>query len=118
MFVGLKSHDILTLVYQQDRRSTMKTSIKNGSFASKAGKLTLAASAAALFASTTATPAFAANDNDSTSVKCQGINACKGQSKCATATNACSGQNACKGQGWLLSPSADECVKQGGTVIK
>ncbi len=96
----------------------MKTSIKNGSLTSKAGKLALAASAAALFASAVATPAFAGDTKDSKSVKCQGINACKGQSKCATATNACAGQNACKGQGWLLSPSADECMKQGGTIIK
>jgi hypothetical protein len=47
-----------------------------------------------------------------------GINGCKGQSKCKTASNACAGQNSCKGMGWLLSPSAEECVKQGGTVIK
>jgi hypothetical protein len=65
-----------------------------------------------------ATPVYASEANDSMSVKCQGINACKGQSKCKTAANACAGQNACKGMGWLLSPSADECTKQGGSVIK
>jgi uncharacterized membrane protein len=95
----------------------MNTSIKNRSLTNKAGKLALAASAAALFATVTATPAFAA-DEQSTTVKCHGINACKGQSKCKTATNACAGQNACKGQGWLLSPSADQCEKDGGTVIR
>ena len=96
----------------------MVTSSKNGSLMDKAGKLALAASAAALFAAAAATPAFAGDTGQSATVKCQGINACKGQSKCKTATNACAGQNACKGQGWLLSPSADECTKQGGTVIK
>ena len=96
----------------------MNTSIKKDSLTNKAGKLALAASAAALFATAMATPAFAGDAGQSAQVKCQGINACKGQSKCQTATNACAGQNACKGQGWLLSPSEEECVKQGGTVIK
>jgi len=96
----------------------VKTSIKNRSLAGKAGKLALAASAAALFAGAMATPVFADEANDSTMVKCQGINGCKGQSKCQTASNACAGQNACKGMGWLLSPSEDECVKQGGKVIE
>jgi uncharacterized membrane protein len=34
-------------------------------------------------------------------VKCEGVNACKGQSECATATNGCKGHNACKGKGHL-----------------
>jgi hypothetical protein len=96
----------------------MNTSIKNGSLTNKAGKLALAASAAALFVTTMVTPAFGSEAEQSATVKCQGINACKGQSKCKTATNACAGQNACKGQGWLPSPSADECGKQGGSVIE
>ena len=83
----------------------------------KAGKLTIAATAAVLFASVTAAPVFAADSMDS-GVKCMGVNACKGQSKCKTAANACAGQNSCKGKGWLVVPSADECAKQGGTVIK
>lgn len=96
----------------------MNTSIKNRPLTGKVGKLALAASAAALFAGAMATPVFADEAKDSMSVKCQGINACKGQSKCKTAANACAGQNSCKGMGWLLSPSAEECTKQGGTVIK
>jgi hypothetical protein len=96
----------------------MNTSIKNSSLTNKAGKLALAASAAALFATATVTPAFGAEAEQSTTVKCQGINACKGQTKCKTATNACAGQNACKGEGWLPSSSADECEKHGGTVME
>ena len=96
----------------------MNTSIKNGSLTNKAGKLALAASAAALFAAAAVAPAFAADAGESATVKCHGINACKGQSKCQTATNACAGQNACKGQGWVLAPSADECQEQGGTVVE
>jgi uncharacterized membrane protein len=96
----------------------MSKSLKNGSLANKAARLGLAASAAALFASTAVAPVFAAEDQGSTQVKCMGINACKGQSKCQTATNACAGQNSCKGVGWLLSPSAEDCETQGGKVIK
>ena len=53
----------------------------------------------------------------SAEVQCSGINACKGQGACKTATNACKGQAACKGQGWLPTASAEECTSQGGTVL-
>jgi len=89
----------------------------NRSTMNKTGKLALAATAAMLFSSAVVTPSFAADAKD-TGVKCMGINACKGQSKCKTAASACAGQNSCKGKGWLLSASADECMKQGGSVIK
>lgn len=49
------------------------------------------------------------------SVHCSGINACKGQSACATANSGCKGQNACKGQGWVDKTQA-ECDAEGGTV--
>jgi pectate lyase len=49
------------------------------------------------------------------SVHCSGINACKGQSACATANSGCKGQNACKGQGWVDKTQA-ECDSEGGTV--
>ena len=48
-------------------------------------------------------------------IHCMGINACKGQSGCATATSGCKGQNACKGQGWVESTQA-ECDAAGGTA--
>jgi hypothetical protein len=51
------------------------------------------------------------------SVKCSGINACKGQSACQTASSACKGQNACKGQGWSEAGSAAECTNKGGKVL-
>jgi hypothetical protein len=53
----------------------------------------------------------------SAEVHCSGINACKGQGACKTATNACKGQAACKGQGWLPTASAEECTSKGGKVI-
>jgi uncharacterized membrane protein len=96
----------------------MNKSTMNKLTVKKISKFALATTAAALFSSAAAPLAFAADTKESTVVKCMGINACKGQSKCATATNACAGQNSCKGHGWLLTASADECTKQGGTVIK
>jgi hypothetical protein len=64
------------------------------------------ATAAALLFSTL--PMVAANAADTGKVKCEGVNACKGQSACATAKNACQGHNACKGQGYV-SLSKTEC---------
>jgi len=96
----------------------MNKSLKNGSLANRTARLALAASAAALFATAAAAPVFADEGQGSTQVKCMGINACKGQTKCKTATNACAGHNSCKGMGWLLSPSREECEKQGGKVVE
>ncbi len=50
-------------------------------------------------------------------VACFGINACKGQSDCATPRNACKGMNSCKGQGFKYV-SMKECEAQGGKVGK
>ena len=49
-------------------------------------------------------------------VTCGGINACKGQSECATATSGCKGLNACKGQG-IVSTSKKECADKGGKEL-
>lgn len=50
-------------------------------------------------------------------VKCGGVNACKGHSACKTATNTCKGQNSCKGKG-LSEVTAKECAAQGGKEVK
>ena len=57
---------------------------------------------------------------DEGSVKCAGVNSCKGKGACAAAdgSHACAGKNGCKGQGWTKVKSADECTKKGGTVVK
>jgi len=54
------------------------------------------------------------------SVKCQGINSCKGHGECGAAdgSHACAGKNECKGKGWVKVKSAEECTKKGGTVVK
>ena len=53
--------------------------------------------------------ALAADDSHEGKVKCECVNACKGQGACQTVHNACAGQNACRGQGhvWL---TPEECT--------
>lgn len=65
--------------------------------------LALATAAALLFGSVAAPTANA----EEAKIHCDGVNACKGQSACATAKNACQGQNSCKGQGYLLLTPQD-----------
>ncbi len=56
----------------------------------------IATAAALLFNIATITTASA----DEAKMHCTGVNACKGQSSCKSASNACKGQNSCKGQGF------------------
>ena len=49
-------------------------------------------------------------------VKCMGVNECKGQGACDTATHDCAGQNECKGKGWIFIPRA-ECTEKGGEEV-
>jgi uncharacterized membrane protein len=61
---------------------------------------------------------YAADNPGSTTaasqVKCVGGNACKGQSLCQSAESGCKGQNACKGKGYVMMPTAKECIAAGG----
>ena len=45
-------------------------------------------------------------------IKCEGGNACKGQSECATADgkSLCSGENACKGTGYVYTQTQEQCT--------
>lgn len=70
----------------------------------------LAIAAAGLFASLS-TQVMA----EEAQVHCYGINGCKGQNDCKTASNACKGQGSCKGQGFKAT-SVTECKAAGGTV--
>lgn len=69
----------------------------------KATRAAIATAAALLFSNMAVAPASAAEAK----VKCEGVNACKGQSACGTATNACQGQNTCKGKGYLMLSQAE-----------
>ena len=45
-------------------------------------------------------------------IKCEGGNACKGQSECATADgkSSCAGENACRGTGYVFTQTEPECA--------
>ncbi len=72
----------------------------------------IAAAAAAMFATSSIASVARAQDG----VKCSGINSCKGQAACKTASSECKGMNACKGQGWISTKDAAECTSKGGKV--
>jgi hypothetical protein len=57
-----------------------------------------------------------AGDAKTATVKCEGINTCKGKGACSTATNGCAGLNECKGKGWV-TVTAKECKAKKGKVI-
>lgn len=86
----------------------MNTSQKLSGFA-------LASTTALLLSACTGEQTNHSNAATEANIKCSGINACKGQSACATATTSCKGHNACKGQGWVEATQA-ECEAQGGSV--
>ena len=50
-------------------------------------------------------------------VKCYGVNECKGKTACHTSLNECKGQNACKGKGYL-EMTKKECKKKGGSLTE
>ncbi len=83
----------------------MKMSNKSGA--------TLAAAAAALMLS--GAVVTTANAGVKGEIHCQGVNACKGKTGCATASNKCKGLNACKGKGWV-SMRAESCTNIGGKL--
>jgi hypothetical protein len=58
-----------------------------------------------------AAPASAADNN----VKCFGVNSCKGQSDCKSASHDCKGQNTCKGEGFKAEAAA-KCKADGGST--
>lgn len=70
---------------------------------SKVTGAAIATAAALLFGSLTVTTASA----EEAKIKCEGANACKGKSECATAKNSCQGQNSCKGHGYLMLSKAE-----------
>lgn len=81
----------------------------------------LLSTVAGLFAvacSATTEPAPVAQQTQAQSVKCVGINSCKGTSECQSSDgkSACQGQNSCKGEGFITVPSAKECADKGGTI--
>ncbi|MHB8534321.1 MAG: BufA2 family periplasmic bufferin-type metallophore [Sulfuricaulis sp.] len=74
--------------------------------AKKLTGLALATAAAGLFATAGMAPVAA---KEAAQIHCNGVNQCKGQTACQSASNACKGQNSCKGKGWLYMTKA-ECT--------
>lgn len=50
-------------------------------------------------------------------VKCVGVNDCKGKGSCKSAKNDCKGENACKGQSFS-EMTEQACLDKGGKVEK
>ena len=84
----------------------MKLSAKSGA---------VIAAAAAAFVMNAAAPA--ANAGTNYTVKCFGLNACKGNGSCKSLGNGCKGQNACKGQGVTMI-SKSQCLAKGGKTVR
>jgi hypothetical protein len=74
---------------------------------------TLASIAGSMFASA---PVLAGSGQEAT-VKCFGVNKCKGHNDCKTASNACKGHASCKGHGFIKM-SKHACEEIGGSVDK
>lgn len=80
--------------------------------ATKTTNIAMAVAAASLFAFA---PMSAVQAGSDAKVHCYGVNKCKGNNDCKSATNACKGQSSCKGHGFVtMSKSA--CDKIGGKV--
>ncbi len=72
--------------------------------------IAIATAAAAMFV-IAPLPATAAEKT----VKCFGVNACKGLSSCKTASSSCKGLNSCKGKGFV-DVKKSVCKQLGGKV--
>ncbi len=98
----------------------MKNPIRTGTMIAMTAATLFAAACGGKSSSSETTPTApaATEQTAATTVHCQGINECKGQSGCKTAANECKGQNACKGTGVVEAASAEECTGKGGTVAE
>jgi hypothetical protein len=74
----------------------------------------LATAVALVFAGSAVQAADSSSPSAASQVKCVGGNSCKGQSMCQSASSGCKGQNSCKGKGYVMTPTAKECVAAGG----
>jgi hypothetical protein len=90
----------------------------------KSRNLTGLAVATAVIALLSAGPVFAGEGHTKAAkdktVKCTGINSCKGKGACGAADGShdCAGKNSCKGKGWVKVKSEKECKDKGGEVLK
>ncbi len=78
----------------------------------KSTGVALAIAAAGMFA---VAPIAAVAGSGHEDVHCYGINKCKGNNDCKSASNECKGKSSCKGKGFV-SMSKVACDKVGGKV--
>ena len=84
----------------------------------KLSGVALAAAAAGLLLSgAVSADEGAAGKTADANIKCAGINSCKGQTACKSASNECKGKNSCKGKGFL-AVSKEDCAAKKGTELK
>ena len=83
----------------------------------KLSGVALAAAAAGLLLSGAVSAEEAPGKSAAANVKCAGINSCKGQTSCKSASNECKGKNSCKGKG-ILAVSKEDCATKKGTELK
>lgn len=89
----------------------------------KKSGIILAATVGALFASAVIADDMSSNSGSTdmlaakSSVKCMGVNSCKGKGKCKTPGNTCKGKNDCKGKGIRMMKSEKACTDKGGSVV-
>jgi hypothetical protein len=76
----------------------------------------IAASAAALLATTALKAGDSSAAAKTAKVHCAGINTCKGTGECSGDGHGCAGMNTCKGKGWVTVTPA-ECSKKKGKVV-
>ena len=77
----------------------------------------IATAVAGLFASSAARAADPKPKEAAKTVKCTGVNECKGKGACAGAENGCASHNSCKGKGWVEMKTEKECTTKGGKVV-
>ena len=75
----------------------------------------IASAVASLFIMNAANAQEKQSKDTAKSVKCAGVNDCKGKAACAGAKNSCAGENGCKGQG-QTETTAKDCKDKGGKV--
>ena len=80
-------------------------------------RISIAATAALIALATTVAPLPVSAAGKEAPGRCYGINTCKGQSLCATATHDCKGLNTCKGEGVLVKTKS-ACLAAGGTLTE
>jgi uncharacterized membrane protein len=90
-----------------DGGNAMRESVKNGA-------TLLASAVAGLLVMAGATTTAAAGEGDT--VRCYGVNKCKGTGDCGGKGHSCAGENSCKGQGYL-NLDKETCLKiEGGRL--